>query len=144
MIRLLPLAFLVLTGTCLEAPAQLEDQTCPPEGTQLRYTTFAQPYFARNCDGCHTTSTSGAPTGYRFDTLEGIRMHAERIFARAAGPNVSMPPGPVDPPAEEREQLAEWLAAFSSGQVRQRRGRGVARSVLARRGCAYVRPTWPS
>ena len=107
MIRLAPLAFLV---GCLDAPAQLADATCPPEGTQLRYATFAQPYFARNCDGCHTTSTSGAPTGYVFDTLEGIRMHADRIFARAAGPNVSMPPGPVDPPAEEREQLAEWLA----------------------------------
>jgi hypothetical protein len=34
----------------------------------------------------------------------------DRIFARAAGDNTSMPPGPDDPPEAERAMLAEWLA----------------------------------
>ncbi|MBX3156714.1 MAG: cytochrome c [Deltaproteobacteria bacterium] len=108
--RLALAAVAALLAGCLEAPMTLDEATCPPGGTALRYDTFAQPYFAQYCDGCHTGARSGAPAAYRFDSRDGIRTHAARIFARAAGPNVSMPPGPVDPPEEGRAQLAEWLA----------------------------------
>ena len=50
------------------------------------------------------------PTAFVFDTVEEIRSRKTRMFARAAADNTSMPPGPNDPPVEERELLAEWLA----------------------------------
>ena len=52
----------------------------------------------------------GAPDTYRFETLDDVRRLRDRIFARAATTNTSMPPGPEDPNPEAREQLAEWLA----------------------------------
>lgn len=101
---------LALLAGCGLAPLELEDLPCPEAGTALTYDGFGRGFFASHCDGCHTTGTSGAPEGYRFDTLDDVRRHRERIFARAAGPNVSMPPGPRDPPEAERDRLAEWLA----------------------------------
>jgi uncharacterized membrane protein len=92
---------------------ELADEPCPPTGTTITYANFGKAFFAENCNWCHSQEVGdrrGAPEGYAFDTLEEIRNHKERIFARAAGPNDSMPPGPDDPPRENRDKLAEWLA----------------------------------
>ena len=93
--------------------AQLEDAECPPEGTTLSYENFGQDFMASWCLRCHqpyTNNRHGAPGEYNFDTLQGIRRNTTRIFARAALDNDSMPPGPDDPPGQQREDLAEWLA----------------------------------
>lgn len=106
------LAFAIMTG-CADAPVPIEDYPCPPEGTQLTYESFGRVFMASYCDRCHSASEgkrAGAPESYRFDTLDGVRAHERRIFVRAAATNVTMPPGPDDPPADERDQLAEWLA----------------------------------
>ncbi len=103
-------AALALLAGCIEPPLELDEVACPDAGTALSYDGFGRAFLATHCNGCHTASTSGAPASYRFDTLEDVRGHRARIFVRAAGPNVSMPPGPEDPPADERERLAEWLA----------------------------------
>ena len=90
----------------------IDEATCPPGGTMLTYEGFAQPFFAGNCDYCHSATTSlrkGAPENYVFSTRAQIATHRDRIFARSAGSNDSMPPGPDDPPIEERDKLAEWL-----------------------------------
>jgi uncharacterized membrane protein len=92
---------------------ELADEPCPNGGTKLTYDNFGKPFFTANCNWCHSQETGdrrGAPENYVFDTVEEIRKHADRIFARAAGPNDSMPPGPDDPPREDRDKLAEWLA----------------------------------
>ena len=101
---------LALLAACGAAPLELDEMPCPEAGTTLTYESFGRAFLASYCNGCHTASTSGAPASYRFDTLEDVHAHRERIFVRAAGPNVSMPPGPKDPPADERDRLAEWLA----------------------------------
>lgn len=91
----------------------LEDYPCPPGGTKLTYDSFGSGFMARSCQTCHGQSDGarkGAPEGYDFGTLEAVRAQKDRIFARAAADNVTMPPGPDDPPAAERDQLAEWLA----------------------------------
>ncbi|CAN5923431.1 hypothetical protein BH11MYX4_BH11MYX4_41910 [soil metagenome] len=91
----------------------LEDYPCPPAGTKLTYDSFGSGFMARSCQTCHGQSDGarkGAPEGYDFGTLEAVRAQKDRIFARAAADNVTMPPGPDDPPAAERDQLAEWLA----------------------------------
>jgi mono/diheme cytochrome c family protein len=103
-------ALALLVSGCIDAPLTIDEQPCPPAGTPLTYANFGQPFFAQNCDRCHASASHGAPEAYRFDTLDGVRAHRDRIFVRAAGPNVTMPPGPDDPPRAERDQLAEWLA----------------------------------
>jgi hypothetical protein len=106
--RIVLLALLV--AGCAEAPLPMEDMPCPPTGTTLTYEGFGAPFVDSYCNECHSTARHGAPSSFRFDTVEDIRRHAGRIFVRAAGPNTTMPVGPDDPPADERDQLAEWLA----------------------------------
>lgn len=91
----------------------IESYACPTLGTALTYDSFGRDFMARNCQSCHgqpTRDRRGAPVSFDFGTLEAVRMHKARIFARAAADNVSMPPGPNDPSDFEREKLAEWLA----------------------------------
>lgn len=91
----------------------IEDYPCPSEGTALTYANFGKGFIDAYCQSCHGSQAEdrlGAPGEYIFDTVEQVQKHADRIFARSAADNDSMPPGPEDPPAEERERLAEWLA----------------------------------
>jgi uncharacterized membrane protein len=97
-------------AACGDTPVTIDEMPCPETGTALTYDGFGKIFLASRCNTCHTTSKSGAPGKYKFDTVEDVRRLADRIFVRAAGPNVTMPPGPDDPPATERDQLAEWLA----------------------------------
>lgn len=96
-----------------EMPMPIEDYPCPPGGTQLTYQTFGRAFLDANCNGCHSAEAgyrNGAPSSFRFDTLDDVHAHVDRIFVRAAASNTTMPPGPDDPTPESRDQLAEWLA----------------------------------
>lgn len=110
-----PAVVLVLVlglGACFSGPT-LDDEPCPQGGTTLTYDTFGAPFFATWCERCHAADSAnrhGAPHAYTFDTVDQIRSHASRIFERAAATNTSMPPGQDDPPVDDRERLAEWLA----------------------------------
>jgi hypothetical protein len=91
----------------------IDDVACPTEGTKLTYENFGKTFFAGYCNRCHSADfgeRQGAPDNFVFATVDDARAHKARIFARSAGPNDSMPPGPDDPPREERDRLAEWLA----------------------------------
>lgn len=102
---------LVFLVACDPAPLTLDETTCT--GTTLTYDNFGAAFLDQYCNGCHAASTGdrhGAPDSFRFDTLDEVHARAARIFVRAAGPNTSMPPGPVDPPSDERDRLAEWLS----------------------------------
>ncbi len=103
---------LVLAG-CADSAVAIKDQPCPDAGTSLTYASFGAGFFADHCNRCHDEAKNGAPANYRFDTVDEIRTHAARIFIRAAGPNVTMPPGPDDPPLAARDELAMWLACGS-------------------------------
>ena len=81
---------------------------CPQGGTTLTYQNFGQQFMNDYCVSCH-----GGPNGYSsraFTDLATIRAQAADIFRNAAEDNTTMPPGPYDPPKEERYKLAEWLA----------------------------------
>jgi uncharacterized membrane protein len=106
------LALLLLVAAC-KAETSIDDYPCPPRGTTLTYDSFGSTFLAENCQTCHGQGSGdrkGAPPGFDFGTLADVRAHKARIFARAAADNVTMPPGPDDPPASERTKLAEWLA----------------------------------
>lgn len=101
-----------LAGCPAAGGGDLDEETCPP-ASELTYDNFGAPFLDANCQPCHASAAedrNGAPSSVRFDTLDDVRSHRERIYARAAGDNTSMPPGPDDPPAAERAMLAEWLA----------------------------------
>ncbi len=90
----------------------IESYPCPP-GSTLTYQNFGAAFMRLQCLSCHGEASrdrAGAPGEFNFDTLEQIQRHTARIFVRAAASNDSMPPGPGDPPLEERNRLAEWLA----------------------------------
>lgn len=91
---------------------KMEDVECPTGGTTLTYENFGQDFFAKYCNYCHGASVEdrqSAPPAYVFDTEAQIEKWADRIYIRAASRNDTMPPGPDDPPREERDKLAEWL-----------------------------------
>jgi mono/diheme cytochrome c family protein len=86
----------------------IADRSCPPGGTTLTYESFGKPFFDRWCVQCH--GAGNAYSSRSFTTVDTIRAQRDRIFVNAAGDNTTMPPGPDDPPLDEREKLAEWLA----------------------------------
>jgi uncharacterized membrane protein len=90
-----------------------------PTGSTLSYQNFGQTFMTSYCTRCHSSSVTGAarqgaPIGVNYDTVEGVRAHAEMIdLHAAAGPNAvntEMPPSGLLPPEAERRQLGEWLA----------------------------------
>jgi uncharacterized membrane protein len=103
---------LAALAACLPSTETIDDATCP-EDSELTYDNFGAEYLATYCQRCHASAAAdrnGAPSSITFDTVEEVRDHMDRIYARAAGDNTSMPPGTDDPPAAEREMLGEWLA----------------------------------
>ena len=105
----------LLFGSCTPY-TEISEQPCPPIGTLLTYENFGAGFMNTYCQSCHgsqSTDRAGAPGDFIFDTVAQVRQHRARIYVRAAGRNTTMPPGPVDPPQSERDQLAEWLSCNS-------------------------------
>jgi hypothetical protein len=94
----------------------LQGRPCPEDGelAELSYESFGAPFFSSYCQGCHGSARpegqrQGAPPAISFDDAAAIRLHAARIWARAADQNATMPPV-GGPPRREREKLGAWLA----------------------------------
>lgn len=103
---------------CLEVE-HLDAASCEPGSDDLDYDTFGQPFLAAYCHGCHASSSldrDGAPSHVTFDTRADVATWADRIYARSAAGNTSMPPGPDDPSADERHLLGQWLACDIRGR----------------------------
>ena len=91
----------------------LDERPCPDDSF-LTYESFGGPFMLSYCTGCHHSrlpadQRQGAPIEANFDDLEAIRSWADRIWARAADDNATMPPIGA-PGAEERARLGQWLA----------------------------------
>lgn len=89
-----------------------QPNTAMQEDSCVSYEDFAGPFLLNWCVGCHSSSLDEAhrkmaPLGMDFDTLAGVRAHADRIKVRVSELQ-NMPPlgGPSD---EERALLAEWI-----------------------------------
>ncbi|MCA9599403.1 MAG: hypothetical protein KC776_39115 [Myxococcales bacterium] len=106
------LVLLIGLSGCLDFTT-IDDVDCPDGGTPLTYDNFGRPFMAVWCNRCHSARVEdrqGAPVDVVLDTKERVRALRDRIFARAAADNDSMPPGPDNPPRAERDRLAVWLA----------------------------------
>ena len=106
---MLAAAFTTGCGTWTE----LDEVACPPEGTDTTYENTARPFMVQHCNACHAAGAddrNGAPIAFVFDTYDQVYALRERVFVRSAADNTTMPPGPDDPPQDERDALAEWIA----------------------------------
>ena len=89
------------------------------DASTLTYESFGQDFMAKYCTSCHAATVTGAarqgaPEGFDFDTVEGVRDHADEIDEHAGiGPMAENREMPLDDPLptdDERSDLAEWLA----------------------------------
>ncbi len=101
------------TGTDTTEGSAIPGRACPPDSF-VTADNFGMPLMLGHCNGCHNSGLAedmrqGAPLGVDFDTVEDVRTHAERIYARAADDSTSMPPA-AGPSEEERRWLGDWLA----------------------------------
>lgn len=91
--------------------------SCPTPA--VTYAGFGQTFFTTYCATCHASTLTGAarvgaPVGYDFDTIAGVRAHIVEIDQVAAsGPsatNTTMPFAGPTPSLAERQQLGQLLA----------------------------------
>ena len=101
-------------GTTGEASyPSFDERPCPPDSA-LTWENFGGGYVLSYCTTCHHSALPAdmrqlAPIAINFETVEFVRAQAERIWARAADQNQTMPP--VGAPADDqRALLGEWLA----------------------------------
>lgn len=91
----------------------LDERPCPPD-SDLTWENFGGPYVLSYCTSCHHTALPAdvrqlAPVAVNLESVELVRTHAARVWARAADQNLTMPPVGA-PAAEQRALLGEWLA----------------------------------
>ncbi|MCA9714085.1 MAG: hypothetical protein KC468_05300 [Myxococcales bacterium] len=93
--------------------SSLDERPCPPD-SPLDAANFGVPFFLTHCTGCHSSTIAtedrqGAPANVNFDNVDEIVAQADRVWARSADQNETMPPiNSVS--AAERAMLGEWLA----------------------------------
>ncbi len=115
---LLPKTLVAIAGLALTALMScnlvtLDEYPCPDGGTTLSYVNFGYHFMEEWCNSCHSApdgARNGAPDAYVFATQADVIEYKDRIFARAADTNNSMPPGPDMIPSQQRVDLAIWLA----------------------------------
>jgi uncharacterized membrane protein len=96
-----------------EVVSAVDGRDCPP-GSAATWQSFGQAFLLDHCVGCHSSQLPEgqralAPVGVDFDTHELAMGWLDRIYARSADGNLTMPP--VDAvSAEDRERLGDWLA----------------------------------
>lgn len=80
----------------------------------VTWNSFGEGFVTEHCQACHASTTgdrNGAPDDVVFDTQGDAIAHADRILARAAGAEPSMPPrGGV--PDDDKQKLEIWLQCW--------------------------------
>ena len=95
------------------AVSYIEGRECPSD-SYLTWESFGEGFMLDHCTGCHSAlleegQRAGAPLGVDFNTQALVQDQLDRIYARSADDNTTMPPtDTVD--TWERAALGEWLA----------------------------------
>ncbi len=100
-------------GPNWEDGSTLADRDCPDDSL-VTYRNFGSAFLSAYCNGCHSSQVpmgmrQGAPMGVDFDSLDGVRDFADRIYARAGDGYTTMPPA-GSPQPDDRVLLGEWLS----------------------------------
>ncbi|MCB9792315.1 MAG: hypothetical protein H6741_06270 [Alphaproteobacteria bacterium] len=101
-----------------------KDDSAAPEDTSycadvplVNYDNFGQGFITHMCQGCHASTTPNrydAPAEVTFDTVEEVWAWQERILARSAGDDPTMPPA-GGTSEDDRVKLEWWLRCAESG-----------------------------
>jgi uncharacterized membrane protein len=73
------------------------------------YKDYGMAFFTKNCTLCHSATVDLSNMGYKFDTVEGIRMHKGHIIEHAVELKEPIMPMTGALPPAERERLKAWL-----------------------------------
>lgn len=101
------------TADTAAATSVIDGRVCPP-GSPLTWQSFGQGFLLDHCVGCHSSQLAEgqraqATLGVDFDTQPGAQQWLQRIYARSADANDTMPPaGGVT--EQQRQLLGDWLA----------------------------------
>ena len=83
----------------------------------VTWNSWGRGFLTEACQGCHhseATQRYGAPDDIVFDTVDDAWTHADRILARAAADDPTMPPaGGVT--EDDRTRLVWWLTCGEPG-----------------------------
>jgi hypothetical protein len=91
----------------------LDERPCPDD-SDLTWENFGGPFVLTYCAGCHHSELpadvrQNAPYAINLESVELVRTNADRMWARAADQNATMPPAGAAAD-DERTLLGEWLA----------------------------------
>lgn len=109
-ISLAALVTLILAGCGAPDPACADTAV-------VTWDNFGEAFLVENCQGCHARGAAdrhGAPPDVAFDTRADALRQADRILARSAGEDATMPPG-GGVSAEDRRRLTAWLGCYEPG-----------------------------
>ena len=104
------------TGEKESAAESAADDFCS-DAQLVTWDSFGQGFMIENCQACHASTTPNrynAPEEVFFDTKEDAWYWKDRILARSAGDDASMPPnGGVN--EDDRTRLRWWLECAPEG-----------------------------
>jgi mono/diheme cytochrome c family protein len=106
------------TAETTDTDTDTADTAGPCAGVPLvTYNSFGEGFMTENCQGCHASTAAdryGAPESVTFDTVEEVWTWRDRILARSAGEDATMPPaGGVS--KDDRTKLEWWLLCAPEG-----------------------------
>ncbi len=105
------------TQVVTDTDAALDTSDPCSEAMTVTWNSWGRGFLTESCQGCHASTATnryGAPEEVVFDTVDDAWAWSDRILARAAGENPSMPPagGVTD---DDRTRLSWWLACGEPG-----------------------------
>jgi uncharacterized membrane protein len=95
------------------AASFIDGRDCPPDSS-LTYANFGEALLLDHCTGCHGEAVdvgdrAGAPVDVDLTTQTLVQEWLDRVYARSADDNTSMPVvDNMDP--DDRVRLGDWLA----------------------------------
>jgi len=96
------------------SPTPVDPASLCGDAPVVTWDNFGQGFMIENCQSRHATTSPnryGASPDVHFDTLDDVLERQDRILARAAGENPTMPPdGGVS--ADDRWLLQVWLTCW--------------------------------
>ena len=105
------MSVLMLLLACADAENDSALDPLCDQAPVTSYDNFGHGFMLQNCQSCHASSSQNrydAPPDITFDDQDQVLLYAERILARAAGEQPTMPPqGGVE--EADRLRLEQWL-----------------------------------
>ncbi len=105
---------LLLVLACTDVPGDSGGPADCADAPVVTWASWGQGFLIESCQTCHATTSpdrNGAPEDVSFDTLDDVKLHADRMLVRATGDAPDMPPrGGISD--DDRARLQTWLSCW--------------------------------